>query len=316
MDLPLDPSLVQNLLLCDDKSIDPEDVRTEKKIELITLHRAMKKLDMDLDYSAVVDPLLADQGPALAHIPRLIKMIQRLGKIKEECLLEREQQRAAQLAAQAESAVAAQIRLTHSIGSSPNNPASCPELRRCTTAITQSTSNEVVYCPPPESRTRRPSRADKNCSVVPPEVLPRWGELRRYTTALTQSTYNEVVCAAKWVFQRMLAHKGGPKKCSLSSLETPTDLKPPSPETPKKVRSYVTNKYLEWDNMKSAALEGKFDSVRVGYYRNTELAAARIQASPARQKFIEWAVGTREGARKSVCRRRANGSNKETTSGG
>ena len=43
--------------------------------------------------------------------------------------------------------------------------------------------------------------------------------------------------------------------------------------------------------MKSAALDNDFDSVRVGYYRNRELAAARIQASPARQKFIEWAVG-------------------------
>jgi hypothetical protein len=70
MDLPLDPLLIQNpLLLYDDKSTDPEDVRAKKKIELITLHRAMQKLDMDLDYSAIVDPLLADQGPALAHIP-------------------------------------------------------------------------------------------------------------------------------------------------------------------------------------------------------------------------------------------------------
>jgi hypothetical protein len=45
-------------LLWDEKSIDPEDVRDEKKIELITLHNAMRKLGMD--YSAVVNPLLAD----------------------------------------------------------------------------------------------------------------------------------------------------------------------------------------------------------------------------------------------------------------
>ncbi len=89
MDLTLAPLLIQNpLLLCDDKSTDPEDVRTEKKIELITLHSAMKRLDKELlDYSAVVNPLLADQGPALAHIPRLIKTIQRLEKIKEKFLL-------------------------------------------------------------------------------------------------------------------------------------------------------------------------------------------------------------------------------------
>jgi hypothetical protein len=124
--LALAPVIQNQLLLCDNKSTDPEDVRTEKKIELITLHSAMKRLDKELlDYSAVVDPLLADQGPVLAHIPRLIKTIQRLEKIKEEFLLEREQQRAAPLAAPTESAVAAQIRLTHSIGSSQNNPASC-----------------------------------------------------------------------------------------------------------------------------------------------------------------------------------------------
>ncbi len=85
MDQSPDPSPVKSLqLLWDEKSIDPEDVRDEKKIELITLHNAMQKLDKGMDYSAVVNPLLADQGPALAHIPRL--MIQRLEKIKADFL--------------------------------------------------------------------------------------------------------------------------------------------------------------------------------------------------------------------------------------
>ncbi len=167
------PSLIQNqLLLCDDKVTDPEDVRTEKKIELITLHLAMKRLD--LDYSAVVDPLLADQGPVLAHILRYMKTIQRLGKIKEDYLLQREQQRAAPPAAPAESAVAAQIRI---------------DVRH---------EDNPLAVHSHESRTRRRcGRADKNCSFVPPEVLPRWGELRRYTNAINQSTYNEVVSATK-----------------------------------------------------------------------------------------------------------------------
>ncbi len=110
-------------LLWDEKSTDPEDVRNEKKIELITLHRALKKLNKELDYSAVVNPLLADQGLASAHIPRLTNTIQQLEKIKEDFLLnEREQMLAAPLAAPAESANGAQIRLTHSIESIPNNP--------------------------------------------------------------------------------------------------------------------------------------------------------------------------------------------------
>ena len=82
--LALAPVIQNQLLLCDNKSTDPEDVRTEKKIELITLHSAMKRLDKELlDYSAVVDPLLAEQGPALVHIPRLTKTIQRLEKLRK-----------------------------------------------------------------------------------------------------------------------------------------------------------------------------------------------------------------------------------------
>jgi hypothetical protein len=218
-------SLIQNsLLLCDDSSIDAEDVRTEKKIELITLHRAMKKLDMDLDYSAVVDPLLADQGPALAHIPRLIKTIQRLGKIKDEYLLEREQQRAAPLAAPAKSAVAAQIRLTHSVGSDscPHNPASCPNPAAIRIDVRHEQEN-LLATHSDEQTGRvgvRRLRADKISGYVPPEVLPSWGPLKRYTEAIDtrrQVTYNEVVTAATWVFQRMLVQEGGPKKCTLAA---------------------------------------------------------------------------------------------------
>jgi hypothetical protein len=101
----------------------PRRCEDEKKIELITLHIALRKLDKDMDYSAVVNPLLADQGPALAHIPRLTKTIQRLEKIKADFLRnEQEQLRAAPLAAPSESANGAQIHLTHSIESITNNP--------------------------------------------------------------------------------------------------------------------------------------------------------------------------------------------------
>ena len=39
------------------------------------LHATLKKLDKDLDFSANLNPLLADTGPAVAHVPKLAKQI-------------------------------------------------------------------------------------------------------------------------------------------------------------------------------------------------------------------------------------------------
>jgi hypothetical protein len=52
-----------------EKSSDLEDLREDYKTELITLHAALKKVDRDLDFSAILNQLLADIGPALAHVP-------------------------------------------------------------------------------------------------------------------------------------------------------------------------------------------------------------------------------------------------------
>jgi hypothetical protein len=46
-------------LLEDEKSIDLEDVRDEKKTESITLHMVLRN-EMEMDYSAVVLPLLSE----------------------------------------------------------------------------------------------------------------------------------------------------------------------------------------------------------------------------------------------------------------
>ena len=61
-----------------DKSIDPEDVREDLKTELLTLHMALKDLNKNWDFSAVILPLIAEQGPAAAHVLRLSKQIDRL----------------------------------------------------------------------------------------------------------------------------------------------------------------------------------------------------------------------------------------------
>jgi hypothetical protein len=51
---------------------------------LIVLHGEVKKLDVSWDFTAIVNPLLADQGPALLVIPRIKKAIERLRKLKDD----------------------------------------------------------------------------------------------------------------------------------------------------------------------------------------------------------------------------------------
>ena len=63
-------------------SSDLEDTREEYKNELILLHATLKKLDRDMDFSAILNPLLAETGPAMAHVPRLSKQIDRMKKKK------------------------------------------------------------------------------------------------------------------------------------------------------------------------------------------------------------------------------------------
>ena len=79
--------LGQLKLLADDysdKSIDPEDIREDLKTELLAVHVALKKLDKDIDFSDVIRPLIAEQGPAVQHIARLSKQIERLNKYREQ----------------------------------------------------------------------------------------------------------------------------------------------------------------------------------------------------------------------------------------
>ena len=71
-------------MLVDDTSTDVDAVRDDLRFELIVLHGEVKKLDVSWDFTAIVNPLLADQGPALQVIPRINKQIERLKKVKED----------------------------------------------------------------------------------------------------------------------------------------------------------------------------------------------------------------------------------------
>ena len=54
-------------------SIEQKDVRDELRTELVLLNMEIKRLDPDSDFSDALRPLLADTGPAVAHVPRLAK---------------------------------------------------------------------------------------------------------------------------------------------------------------------------------------------------------------------------------------------------
>jgi hypothetical protein len=102
------------------------------------------------------------------------------------------------------------------------------------------------------------------------------------------STYDEVVTAAKWVYERMLSHTGSPAKCTVRSLQTV--LPPPLQCTREKNKSYLGNFYLQFENIRLAAIAGDSNLFQVGYYRNEQLVADRAEANQGKQNFIAWAV--------------------------
>ena len=72
------------MLLGSDTSNDPEDVRDELKTELVLLIGELKRISPDIDFSDALRPLLADRGPAVAHVPRLHKQKARMEKIRDD----------------------------------------------------------------------------------------------------------------------------------------------------------------------------------------------------------------------------------------
>ena len=91
------------------------------------------------------------------------------------------------------------------------------------------------------------------------EIEPRWGLVKRDSAGIDRRTYDEVVTAARWVYDRMVSHSGGPAKCTVRSLGTP--LPPPPNDSWKKLRSYISNFYLHHENIKSAAMARDFTLV-------------------------------------------------------
>jgi hypothetical protein len=61
-----------------------EDQRDDLRNEVIELHATLKRLDDNLDFTAIIIPLLADTGPAVDHVPKLEKQIARMKKLIEK----------------------------------------------------------------------------------------------------------------------------------------------------------------------------------------------------------------------------------------
>ena len=245
--------LGQLKLLADDysdKSIDPEDIREDLKNELLAVHVALKKLDKDIDFSAIINPLIAEQGPAVQHIARLSKQIERLNKYREQ--FQRDKQESLKIG---------------------NDSREIPVKRER-----------------PHQRQKRQNMTIP-AELIPTEVLPCWGILKRYSASMDKTTYLNVVYTAEWMFNCMLSHKEGPEACRMADLVSLAENIPQIPGGPQlQVKGYLTNEYLNFDNIKAAASAGDFRTVAVAYFRNEQLVAYRIENNPVRQRFIAWAV--------------------------
>jgi hypothetical protein len=75
----------------------------------------------------------------------------------------------------------------------------------------------------------------------------------------------------------MRARDGGPQKARVRDFDA-------------RARSLIVNSYLDFENVRAAALAGNFQLIQIGYYRNEARRTAMAESNPDRRKFIEWAV--------------------------
>ena len=94
---------------------------------------------------------------------------------------------------------------------------------------------------------------------------------------MDSSTYASAVDTAQQLYDDMRASVGGPLQARVRHYDT-------------RARSQLSNSYLDFENIRAAALAGDFQQIRIGYYRNAALRTAMAENHPDRRKFIEWAV--------------------------
>jgi hypothetical protein len=76
-----------------ENSVDIEDVRIDVKTDLIMLNGELTDLNRKFDLTAVLRPLLDDQGPALQHIQRMRNQMEHMIKIKDNFLRKQQERK-------------------------------------------------------------------------------------------------------------------------------------------------------------------------------------------------------------------------------
>jgi hypothetical protein len=289
-------------MLGSDNSVDPDDVVDDLKTDLIVLNRDLKKLDPDLDFSDAFRPLLAETGPALAHAQRLARQKTRMEKIRDD--LVRKAEAAKMLPERSGSSTAAhdavrpfpfgcnQVAEGQSAAPAGGTITGLPGrsfMARPAAPSDRSSSltpaHDFHVAPALASRGRHgPRAAQSGANIVPSEVLPPWGELKRFSEKLDKGIYSQSVLLAKWIFQLMLTQDGGPRACRMRSLQ---EAMPEPPVERSRIPCFFSNRYLQFENIRDAALKNNFEQIHIAYYRNEELVADRTVANRSRLSFIE-----------------------------
>jgi hypothetical protein len=130
-------------------------------------------------------------------------------------------------------------------------------------------------------KRRGPQKAQSD-GIVVSEALPRWGPSPRFDHAMDRDAYDRSLHCAERTIAHMRTHPHGPSQCRLMCIKTDPELRD--------LTSFYSNCYLQFDNVRAAALADDLALLQVGYYRNENLVADRIVSDPDRKKFIEWAV--------------------------
>ena len=132
------------------------------------------------------------------------------------------------------------------------------ETRRADAPSGRSSSSTPAHLP---SRGRHgPRAAQTGANIVPSEVLPSWGELKRFSKRMDKATYSESVRLAKWIFELMLTQVGGPRACRMRALQEATTPEPPVERD--KIAGFFSNRYLQFENIRDAALNNNFAQIK------------------------------------------------------
>ena len=229
-----------------------EDARDELKFELAILNGALKDLNKNWDFTDIIRPLLSDQGPANAVVPKLKKQIERMTKIKDDFLRREEEKKQAGAPVQREeerNQADALPRAREQQQKQQKDKANVLRLEHRPREEELSHTGQGGPSADPTGtcylrKRRGPRAAQSTPNLVIPEVLPAWSPLKRYTDLDTDS-YQELVKAARWVFEYMQSSPGGALSCTMRRcIDSVSTASPVPPVSKDRLLGYFGNRYF------------------------------------------------------------------------